>query len=109
MNESSFKLIFSTKEAAKECVKQYKKYLYPDGLSDDDVEYETLYYTPQPQASFTVMDQYTGYVKAIVGGRGSKKVSLGLDRATQSTRQARVQHLKFYQPMHRQLIQWDIL
>ena len=87
LNESSFKLIFSTKEAAKECVKQYKKYLYPDGLADDDVEYETLYYTPQPQASFTVMDQYTGYVKAIVGGRGSKKVSLGLDRATQSTRQ----------------------
>ncbi|WP_448903346.1 transglycosylase domain-containing protein [Eubacterium sp.] len=87
LNEASFKLIFSTKEAAKECVKQYKKYLYPDGLADDDVEYETLYYTPQPQASFTVMDQYTGYVKAIVGGRGSKKVSLGLDRATQSTRQ----------------------
>lgn len=87
LNESSFKLIFSTKGAAKECVKQYKKYLYPDGLADDDVEYETLYYTPQPQASFTVMDQYTGYVKAIVGGRGSKKVSLGLDRATQSTRQ----------------------
>ena len=87
LNESSFKLFFSTKEAAKECVKQYKKYLYPDGLADDDVEYETLYYTPQPQASFTVMDQYTGYVKAIVGGRGSKKVSLGLDRATQSTRQ----------------------
>ncbi|MCJ7966262.1 transglycosylase domain-containing protein [Lachnospiraceae bacterium NSJ-171] len=87
LNESSFKLIFSTKEAAKECVKQYKKYLYPDGLADDVVEYETLYYTPQPQASFTVMDQYTGYVKAIVGGRGSKKVSLGLDRATQSTRQ----------------------
>ena len=87
LNESSFKLIFSTKEAAKECVKQYKKYLYPDGLADDDVEYETLYYTPRPQASFTVMDQYTGYVKAIVGGRGSKKVSLGLDRATQSTRQ----------------------
>ena len=87
LNESAFKLIFSTKEAAKECVKQYKKYLYPDGLADDDVEYETLYYTPQPQASFTVMDQYTGYVKAIVGGRGSKKVSLGLDRATQSTRQ----------------------
>lgn len=87
LNESSFKLIFSTKEAAKECVKQYKKYLYPNGLADDDVEYETLYYTPQPQASFTVMDQYTGYVKAIVGGRGSKKVSLGLDRATQSTRQ----------------------
>ena len=87
LNESSFKLIFSTKEAAKECVKQYKKYLYPDGLADDDIEYETLYYTPQPQASFTVMDQYTGYVKAIVGGRGSKKVSLGLNRATQSTRQ----------------------
>lgn len=87
LKESSFKLIFSSKADAKACVKAYKKYLYPDGLADDDVEYETLYYTPQPQVSFTVMDQYTGYVKAIVGGRGSKKVSLSLNRATQSTRQ----------------------
>lgn len=87
LGESAFKLIFPSKEEAKKCVKEYKKYLYPDGLAEGDIEYETLYYTPQPQVSFTVMDQYTGYVKAIVGGRGDKKVSLSLDRATQSTRQ----------------------
>lgn len=87
LGESAFKLIFPSKKEAKQCVKEYKKYLYPDGLAEDDVEYETLYYTPQPQVSFTVMDQYSGYVKAIVGGRGSKKVSRSLDRATQSTRQ----------------------
>ena len=87
LGESAFKLIFPSKEEAKKCVKQYKKYLHPDGLAEGDQEFETLYYTPQPQVSFTVMDPKTGYVKAIVGGRGSKKVSLSLDRATQSTRQ----------------------
>lgn len=87
LGESAFKLIFSSKEEALQCVKEYKKYLYPDGLAEGDIEYETLYYTPQPQVSFTVMDQYTGYIKAIVGGRGDKNVSLSLNRATQSTRQ----------------------
>lgn len=87
LQESAFKLIFSSQEEAKNCVEDYKHYLYPDGLAEGDTEYETLYFTPQPQVSFTVMDQKTGYVKAIVGGRGDKKVSLSLDRATQSTRQ----------------------
>lgn len=90
LGESSFKLIFSSKEAAKACVKDYKKHLkkkyYKNGLSKEQ-QYETLYYTPQPQVSFTVMDQSTGYVKAIVGGRGKKNVSLSLNRATDSTRQ----------------------
>jgi penicillin-binding protein 1A len=93
LKDSSFKLLFSSKESAKQCVKEYKKHLkekyYPDGLKEEDgySEYETLYYTPQPQVSFTVMDQSTGYVKAIVGGRGKKNVSLSLNRATDSTRQ----------------------
>ena len=87
LGESSFKLIFSSQEEAAQCVEDYKNYLYPDGLAEDDTEYETLYYTAQPQISFTVMDQETGYVKAVVGGRGEKEVSLSLNRATQSTRQ----------------------
>ena len=33
------------------------------------------------------MDQYTGEVKAIVGGRGEKTGNMSLNRATQSTRQ----------------------
>ena len=33
------------------------------------------------------MDQATGYVKAIVGGRGTEEASLTLNRATATTRQ----------------------
>lgn len=93
LGESKFKLIFSSKDIAKQCVKDYKKHLkkkyYKKGLKEEDgyTQYETLYYNPQPQASFTVMDQTTGYVKAIVGGRGKKNVSLSLNRATNSKRQ----------------------
>lgn len=48
---------------------------------------EVISLTPEPQASIVVMDQYTGQVKAIVGGRGEKKASLTLNRATNTKRQ----------------------
>lgn len=46
-----------------------------------------MIYSPQPQSSFVVLDQATGYVKAIVGERGVKEVNRSLNRATSSTRQ----------------------
>ena len=33
---------------------------------------ERVSFAPQPQSSMSVIDQHTGYVKAIVGGRGRK-------------------------------------
>ena len=48
---------------------------------------ETFSVTPQPQFAFTIMDQKTGYVKAIVGGRGKKTANRSMNRATMSTRQ----------------------
>ena len=33
---------------------------------------ETVTYTLQPQAALTIIDQSTGNVKALVGGRGDK-------------------------------------
>ena len=48
---------------------------------------ERITVTPQPQASVVIIDQATGQVKAIVGGRGSKDASLTLNRATYTTRQ----------------------
>lgn len=87
LGDSDFDLIFSSKDEIDELIADYKAYLYPEGLAETDTEYESLYYTPQPQISFTVIDQSTGYVKAVVGGRGEKEVSLSLNRATQSTRQ----------------------
>ena len=93
LGDSDYQLIFSSKEAAKADVDEYKKHLkekyYKKGIKKKlgYSQYETLYYNPQPQVSFTVMDQNTGYVKAVVGGRGKKNVSLSLNRATDSTRQ----------------------
>lgn len=93
LGETNFKLLFNSKEEAKQCVRDYKRHLrqkyYKKGLKEKDgyTQYETLYYNPQPQVSFTILDQSTGFVKAIVGGRGKKNVSLSLDRATASTRQ----------------------
>lgn len=40
-----------------------------------------------PQASMCIIDQYTGEIKALVGGFGKKTGSLTLNRATQTLRQ----------------------
>lgn len=48
---------------------------------------ERLSLSPQPQASLVLIDQQTGLVRAIVGGRGEKTASLTLNRATETTRQ----------------------
>ena len=43
---------------------------------------ERVSFAPQPQSAMTIIDQHTGYVKAIIGGRGTKTASLTLNRAT---------------------------
>lgn len=48
---------------------------------------ETFTLSPQPQFAFTIIDQKTGFVKAMVGGRGEKTANRGLNRATDSPRQ----------------------
>ena len=59
-----------------------------DILSDgSQVVAERVNFAPQPQSSMTVIDQHTGYVKAMIGGRGEKTASLTMNRATDSTRQ----------------------
>lgn len=79
-----FKLIFNSQEAADEAIATFKA----NKLLPSDIELgENLIYTPQPQASFVVLDQTTGYIKAIVGERGVKEVNRSLNRATSSTRQ----------------------
>lgn len=79
-------LVFSSQEDAQAAVDEYKGTL---GINTDAGDYidENLNITLQPQTSVVVMDQYTGQVKAIVGGRGEKTTSLSLNRATGSTRQ----------------------
>ncbi|MFA9375489.1 MAG: transglycosylase domain-containing protein [Lachnotalea sp.] len=79
----SYNLIFDSEDDANAQVERYKEAILKEG--DEIVESITL--TPQPQASCVIMDQATGYVKAIIGGRGPKEASLTLNRATNTKRQ----------------------
>lgn len=84
LNNPDFKLLFSSTDEFQPLIDAFKgEYLKEGDVSLD----ERMEYTIQPQVSFTVMDQKTGYVKAIVGGRGDKTGSLTLNRATSTTRQ----------------------
>lgn len=84
-NESSdFTVLFNSQESAQAHVDAYKAAVMTEG---DEVVAETVHFTPQPQSSLSIIDQHTGYVKAIVGGRGEKSSSLSLNRATNTTRQ----------------------
>lgn len=53
----------------------------------DTIVSESLTTTLEPQVSMVIIDQSTGQVVAITGGRGEKTGSLTLNRATDSTRQ----------------------
>ncbi len=79
-----YPLDFSSPEEAQAAVDEYKSTL---GITDTDTVFENMNLSPQPQISMVLMDQHTGYVKAIVGGRGDKKVNLSLNRAVDSYRQ----------------------
>ncbi len=84
----NFNLIFSSQEAAYEAVDTYRAAVL-DELGIDDVEdnyEESVSMTPQPQAAMVIEDQSTGYVVAIVGGRGTKEGRRTLNRATDAKR-----------------------
>ena len=86
LGTSRSQMIFSSADKAKEAAKEFKATVYHP--KDGDVLLgEKIDTTLQPQVSFTLMDQKTGYVKAIVGGRGEKTGNLTLNRATDTTRQ----------------------
>ena len=76
-------LYYTDKKSAKKYIKTYKKAM----SKGKKVEGEKIEYVIQPQTSFVLMDQHTGQVKAIVGGRGQKTASRTLNRATTSLRQ----------------------
>ena len=61
---------------------------------------ETVSYTLQPQAAMTLIDQSTGEVKALVGGRGEKTASKTLNRATSTARQPGSTYKDVYKRQH---------
>lgn len=81
--DDAYGLTQSSKERCEELIEEYIDSLTEEG--DEVVKKVNL--SPQPQASIVIIDQSTGHVKAMVGGRGEKTESMSLNRATQSYRQ----------------------
>lgn len=81
---NGFNCIFDTEDEAYAAIEEFKADVEEPGY---DFITESISLTPQPQASVTIIDQSTGEVKAVVGGRGAKKASLTLNRATDTKRQ----------------------
>lgn len=82
--DPEFDLLFDSPEEGQTYVDRYKENILSDGSK---IVAERVNFAPQPQSSMSVIDQHTGYVKALIGGRGEKTASLTLNRATDTTRQ----------------------
>lgn len=84
LNKPAFKLIFPDDASIESAVNEFKSSILKDG---DTIENEVITKTLQPQASMVIMDQSTGHVLALSGGRGKKTGNRVLNRATDSKRQ----------------------
>jgi penicillin-binding protein 1A len=82
--DPSFDLIFDSEEEGEHYVELYKEAVVTGG---DEIVAERISFSEEPQAAMAVIDQETGQVKGIVGGRGEKTASLVLNRATDAYRQ----------------------
>lgn len=81
-----YNINFASQEEAQAAIDQYKAEIMQPG--DKIVANgETVTFTLQPETALTLMNQTTGEVAAIVGGRGDKTASKTLNRATDTTRQ----------------------
>lgn len=76
--------LFDEQEDALPYLDQFKEKVVGEG---DKIVGERYSFVIQPQLSVSVIDQSTGAVKAIVGGRGEKTGNLTLNRATDTVRQ----------------------
>lgn len=76
--------LYNTAEEVQADVDRFKASVVKEG---DEITGERLQAVIQPQVSFVLMDQRTGEVKAINGGRGEKTASRTLNRASDTLRQ----------------------
>lgn len=82
--DRNFNLIFSSQDAAYEAINVYRAAMMEDlGMDTESDSYtESISMTAQPQAAMVVEDQASGYIVAMVGGRGAKEGRRTLNRAT---------------------------
>jgi Membrane carboxypeptidase/penicillin-binding protein len=83
-NKTNFDGLFNSADELNNTIDNFKSYIITE---NDTILGEQINRILQPQASFVIIDQYTGQVKAISGGRGEKTGSLTLNRASNTYRQ----------------------
>ena len=83
-SDRDYNINYDSTEEAQAAIDAYREEVMGAG---DKVNGESVVFTPQPQVAMTIMDQSTGYVRAMVGGRGSKSGSKTLNRACDTYRQ----------------------
>lgn len=79
-----YSINYPDEEEAQKAIDAYREDMLAAG---GKVIGENITFVLEPQASVTVMDQHTGEVKALVGGRGEKTASKTLNRASDTTHQ----------------------
>ncbi len=85
-NNPEYSINYASEEACYDAIHEYEKDVLEDG--DTFIEdSESVVITLQPQVALTIMDQSTGEVKALVGGRGDKVGNRTWNRATDTARQ----------------------
>jgi len=82
--DSSFSTYFSKKEDALALIEEFKAAKVKEG---DDILGENTSLILQPQSSMVIIDQNTGQVVGLIGGRGEKTGNRTLNRATNTFRQ----------------------
>lgn len=81
-----FSINYASEEECYAAIEQYEKDVMKKG--EELVEgSEYIFITMQPQIAMTIIDQSTGEVRAIVGGRGDKAGNRTWNRATNTCRQ----------------------
>lgn len=85
-NNSEYSINYSSEEACYKAIAEYEQAVLEEGdtLVEDS---ESIVITLQPQVALTIIDQSTGEVKALTGGRGEKVGNRTWNRATDTTRQ----------------------
>ena len=80
----NFNGLYNSKDQANKRIEEFKEKV---AIDTDRVLGETIDYVLEPQASFVLMDPHSGEVLALTGGRGEKKQSKTLNRASNVLRQ----------------------
>ena len=85
-SDKNYNINFSSVEECTEAIEAYKAEIMKPGDKIATAG-ESITITLQPQVAMTIMDQSSGYVVAMVGGRGEKIGSKTLNRAVDTLRQ----------------------